>query len=73
MTEKITEEQIEKLRSQVEVLHETLASWHRAGIPEKTLIVLLNHYTKVPQRTIKLVLEGMDALIDEYFTEEDDE
>jgi hypothetical protein len=73
MTKPLTEQRIEKLENQILVLHETLASWRQAGIPEKTLVVLLSHYTKVPQKTIKLVLEGMDALCDYYFTEDEED
>jgi len=67
----LTEQRVEKLESQIKVLHKTLASWRKAGIPEKTLVVLLSHYTKVPQGTIRRVIEGFDNLYEEYFTEED--
>jgi len=63
--------QIEKLKTQAKALQKTLASWKKAGIPEKTLVVLLSHYTKVPQGTIRLVLDGFDNLYEEYFTEDD--
>lgn len=65
------EEQFDKLRSDVEQLGVTLDVWREAGIPRKTIVVLLNHYTKVPQRTINLILDGIDALYDEYFEEEE--
>lgn len=71
--EPLTQERIAKLEEQVLVLHDTLASWRQAGMPEKTLIVLLSHYTKVPQKTIKLVLDGMDNLYEEYFQYDDEE
>ena len=67
----LTEKRIKKLETQIAVLHKTLASWRKAGIPEKTLVVLLSHYTKVPQGTIRRVIEGFDNLYEEYFTEED--
>lgn len=60
-----------KLEEQVKTLQKTLASWKNAGIPEKTLVVLLSHYTKVPQRTIRLVMDGFDNLYDEYFKEDE--
>lgn len=69
--DKLTEQRIKKLEKQIKVLHDTLASWRKAGIPEKTLIVLLAHYTKVPQGTIRRVIEGFDNLHDEYFTEDE--
>lgn len=67
----LTEERITKLEKQIKVLHTTLASWRKAGIPEKTLVVLLSHYTKVPQGTIRRVIEGFDNLYEEYFTEDE--
>lgn len=67
----LTEKRIKKLETQIAVLNKTLASWRKAGIPEKTLVVLLSHYTKVPQGTIRRVIEGFDNLYEEYFTEEE--
>ena len=67
----LTEKRVKKLETQIAVLHKTLASWRKAGIPEKTLVVLLSHYTKVPQGTIRRVIEGFDNLYEEYFTEEE--
>jgi hypothetical protein len=68
----LTEQRIEKLEAQIKVLHKTLASWRKAGIPEKTLVVLLSHYTKVPQGTIRRVIEGFDNLYEEYFVDDDE-
>lgn len=67
----LAEQHIAKLEAQIKVLHKTLASWRKAGIPEKTLVVLLSHYTKVPQGTIRRVIEGFDNLYEEYFTEDE--
>jgi len=67
-TKTLTEQRISKLENQISVLHKTLASWRKAGIPDKTLVVLLSHYTKVPQGTIRRVIEGFDNLHEEYFT-----
>ena len=69
--EPLTEQRIKKLETQIKTLHNTLASWRKAGIPEKTLVVLLSHYTKVPQGTIRRVIEGFDNLYEEYFTEDE--
>jgi hypothetical protein len=63
--------QIEKLEGQIKILQKTLASWRKAGIPEKTLVVLLSHYTKVPQGTVRRVIEGFDNLYETYFTEDE--
>lgn len=70
--DKLTEERIAKLEEQVMVLHETLASWRQSGIPEKTLVILLSHYTKVPQGVVRRVMEGFDNLYEEYFAEEEE-
>lgn len=69
---KLTEEQVALLTENVEKLQGVLDSWREVGIPRKTLVILLSHYTKVPQRTIRLVMEGMDALHDYYFTEDEE-
>ena len=70
---KLKEAEVTKLVQDVEKLQETLESWRDAGIPRRTLVILLNHYTKVSQKTINLVMEGMDALLDEYFTEDEED
>ena len=59
-----------KLEEQIKLLRKTLASWRKAGIPDKTLVILLSHYTKVPQGTIRRVIDGFDNLHEEYFTED---
>jgi len=63
--------QIEKLKTQVKTLQKTLVSWRKAGIPEKTLVVLLSHYTKVPQGTVRRVIDGFDNLYETYFMEDE--
>ena len=65
------ESQLVKLELQIKTLQKTLASWRRAGIPDKTLVVLLSHYTKVPQGTIRRVIDGFDNLYETYFTEDE--
>ena len=69
---KLKQAEVEKLEESVEQLRETLESWQDAGIPRRTLVILLSHYTKVPQRTINQILEGMDALYEHYFTEDEE-
>lgn len=60
-----------RLEGQVKTLQRELASWRKAGIPEKTLVVLLSHYTKVPQGTVRRVIDGFDNLYETYFTEDE--
>jgi len=69
---KLAESQVVALNKNVENLQAALDSWQKVGIPRRTLVILLSHYTKVPQRTIKLVMEGMDALHEYYFTEDEE-
>ncbi|KPL28075.1 MAG: hypothetical protein AMJ72_05385 [Acidithiobacillales bacterium SM1_46] len=73
MTSALNQKQIDALAESISKLQETLDSWVDAGIPRRTLIILLSHYTKVPQRTIRVVMEGMDALYDYYFTEDEND
>ncbi len=63
--------QLVQLERQIKTLQKTLASWRKAGIPDKTLVVLLSHYTKVPQGTIRRVIDGFDNLYETYFTEDE--
>ena len=65
------ESQLAKLEGEIKILKKTLASWRRAGIPDKTLVLLLSHYTKVPQGTIRRVIDGFDNLYETYFTEDE--
>lgn len=67
--EKLTEERIAELEEKVVHLQEVLESWRQTGMPEKTLLILLNHYTGIPQRTIKQLMEGFDNLYEAYFVE----
>ena len=46
--EKLTDEQIADLEEKVVKLVEVVQSWHQTGIPEKTILVLLSHYTWSP-------------------------
>ena len=68
----INEEKVAELAAQVKLLQDSVDMWAEAGIPRHTIVVLLHHYTKIPQRTIKRVLEGIDNLHDYYFTEDDE-
>ena len=61
---KLAEEQVVALTKNVKSLQAALDSWQKVGIPRKTLVILLSNYTKVPQRTIRFVMAGMDALHD---------
>ena len=63
-------EQIKQLQDTVIKLQNAVAMWTTAGLPHKTVVVLLQHYTKLSQSDIRLVLDGIDNLFDVYFTED---
>ena len=60
------EDHIEEMREAVRSVQLALAVWEEAGLPRKTILVLMAHQTKLPQRTIAQVWEGFEAL-HEYF------
>jgi len=66
-------QRIEELKEQLSDLQATLIGWRESGLPEKTLLILLNHSTKVPQKTIRTVLEGLENLEADYFEEFEDD
>lgn len=51
-----------ELKTSVEVIK-------NSGMREKTVLVLLSHYTKLPQKIIRQVLAGVENLESEYFGE----
>lgn len=63
---------VDKLNGNILALEEALNLWEQAGIPRKTIVILLSHYTKISQRTINVVLEGIDALFETYFEDEEE-
>ena len=66
----LDERRLGELEEKVSKLQAALQSWRDTGFPEKTILVLLSHYTGVPQRTIKKVMDGFDDLYDFYFNDE---
>lgn len=67
--DKLTEDRLAELEAKVFQLTEALQSWRDTGLPEKTILVLLNHYTEIPQKTIKKVMDGFDNLYEHYFVD----
>lgn len=63
---------INMVGDKIQKLQDTIELWEKNGLPRHTMIVLLAHYTKLPQKVIRQVLEGIDALYEAYF-EDDDE
>jgi hypothetical protein len=65
------EKKVEDLRVDCEKLRFSVNEILDAGAKEKTILILLSHYTKLPQRTIKQVMDGMHDLELVYFAEND--
>lgn len=60
-------EVIIKTELQLVKIQKAFSVWKDAGLPEKTIIILLSHSTKIPQKTIKKMFEGIDSLYEDYF------
>ena len=60
-------EKVEELRKQLTLLNEAVKDINDSGMKEKTVLVLLAHYTKLPQKTIIIVLNAIENLEEEYF------
>lgn len=67
----VDQARLAQLEEDIVRLQEQIEFWNQSGIPRRTIVILLSHYTKVPQKTIKLILEGMEALYETYFEEEE--
>jgi len=56
-------EDLYKLQAQVDKLKDS-------GLKYDTIVILLSHSTKLPQKVIRQVLEGLQELPEKYFDEE---
>lgn len=56
-----------KTELQIAKIQKAVSMWEEAGLPEHTIIILLQHKTKVPKGTIKKILIGIDSLYEDYF------
>ena len=65
------EKKIEDLRVDCEKIRVSVNEILDAGAKEKTILILLSHYTKLPQKTIKQVMDGMHDLELIYFGNDD--
>lgn len=66
MSEENDEEYYESLADAIRSLSAHVRELKESGLNEKGIIILLHHYTKIPQRKIKAVLDAMDELEDYY-------
>jgi 2-phospho-L-lactate guanylyltransferase (CobY/MobA/RfbA family) len=60
-------QKIESLRLDCEALQSAINTILDSGMREKTILVLMQHYTKLPQKTIKTVMDGLHDIEIEYF------
>ncbi len=58
----VEQEQIEHLRDKIEALQDAVKMWSEAGFNRTTIVVLLHHRTKIAQRIIRDVLDGIRDL-----------
>ena len=58
----VEQEQIEHLRDKIQALQEAVKMWSEAGFNRMTIVVLLHHRTKIAQRIIRDVLDGIEDL-----------
>lgn len=62
---------VEQLKQDCKELRESVNQVLDAGAREKTILILMSHYTKLPQKTIKTVMDGLHDLELEYFEQPD--
>lgn len=62
-------EAVEALRADIEAIQRQVAALREGGVREKTLLILLSHFTGLPQRKVRAVLDGIEGIIPEYFEE----
>lgn len=63
-------EKLEELRAKIELLQDSVDMWSSIGLSRKTILILLQHKTKLSRRAIESVLEGVESLYEEYFAED---
>lgn len=63
------QEKVDAMREELTKLRNSIEALMSSGMKEKTVLVLMHHYTKIPQKTIKQVIDGIYNLETEYFGE----
>lgn len=64
------ESKIAELKKDCESLRLSINKMLSSGAREKTILVLMSHYTGLPQKTIKTVMDGLHDIELEYFDED---
>lgn len=62
---------VDELRAELSSIREALNNIQESGMRQKTVLVLMNHYTGIPQNKIKKVMDGLIDLEDYYFGTEE--
>ena len=58
----VEQEHIDGLRDKIKALQDSVDQWRLGGFNRTTLVVLLHHRTRLSQRLIRDVLDGIDDL-----------
>lgn len=64
-------ESIVKMREDVVKLQTVLDNLQDSGLRYETILILLQHHTKLPKKTIVAVLNGLVEIPKKYFSEEE--
>ena len=68
--EKTIEEKVTELRANLIAIQDAFEKIIDSGMKEKTVLILMSHYTKLPQYKIKTIIDGLHDLELEYFGED---
>ena len=63
-------ESIVKMREDVAKLQSVVNGLQDSGLRFETLLILMQHHTKLPKKTIVAVLNGLVEIPEKYFKEE---
>lgn len=63
-------ESIVLMRRDLEKLQACVDRLTNSGLRYSTIVILLHHHTKIPQKTIQKVLDGLQEVPRKYFKEE---
>lgn len=66
----VSQHELNTIAEHIEKLAAVGAAFHGSRLKAKTVLVLLNHMTKVPQRDIEIILNALPLLEREYLKPE---
>lgn len=58
------------LREDLYKMQDEIARLVQSGLRYETIVILMHHHTKLPIKTIRKVLEGLNEIPEKYFTKE---